>query len=50
MWRTPFSEGLATIVLLVGLALLAITGWWWPGILLVAAAASATEFGARAWR
>ncbi|HNP70899.1 MAG TPA: hypothetical protein PKK15_07320 [Kouleothrix sp.] len=34
-------------VFLVGLGMLALTGWWWPGIMLVIGAASAAELARR---
>ena len=32
---------------MIGIAILAITGWWWPGIMLVVAASALAEAGIR---
>lgn len=37
--RSTISGG----VFLIGLGMLLLTGWWWPGIMLVIGAASASE-------
>ncbi|MEI7769132.1 MAG: hypothetical protein WCI67_04035 [Chloroflexales bacterium] len=41
-----FKSGQPTVsggVFLVGLGMLLLTGWWWPGIMLVVGAAAATD-------
>ncbi len=38
-----YSSSIAGGVFLIGLGMLALTGWWWPGIMLVIGAAGAAE-------
>ena len=41
------SSSIAGGVFLVGLGMLVLTGWWWPGIMLVIGLASAAELARR---
>jgi hypothetical protein len=47
--RIPLHAVASPAVLVAGLALLFVTIGWWPGVLLVAAAATGTEIIVRSW-
>lgn len=44
--RTRFRSPSASGALLIGLGVLLMTGWWWPGTLLVIGVALAIEYAA----
>lgn len=45
--RSVRASSIAGGIFLLGLGMLALTGWWWPGIMLVIGGASAAELARR---